>query len=139
MRVVNNPNEVDQSRWFTQDELRKFCHDHAKDNDIATQRGGDAVGLERISPWFAAIERNGDLLHKWWDAVMLAKTPVVTDTALTRAREPAKIHREGTLFYYKARAQLLAARRAALQRSERSDVSGSCTPAPQCRYCGYMT
>jgi farnesyl-diphosphate farnesyltransferase len=102
VRVVNNPNEVDQSRWFTQDELRKFCHDHAKDNDIATQRGGDAVGLERISPWFAAIERNGDLLHKWWDAVMLAKTPVVTDTALTRAREPAKIHREGTLFYYKA-------------------------------------
>ena len=32
---------------------------------------------------------------------MLADKPTVTDAALTQAREPAKIHREGTLFYYK--------------------------------------
>ena len=101
VRVVNNPNEVDQSRWFSQDELRAFCREHANDNDIALQRGGDATGLERISPWFAAIERNGDLLHKWWNAILLAETPLVTDQHLVDAREPAKIHREGTLFYYK--------------------------------------
>ena len=101
VRVRNNPNEVDQSRWFTQEELRKFCREHAKDNDIATERGGDATGLERISPWFAAIEKNNDLLHKWWDAVMIAKKPSVEDTALVASREPSKIHREGTLFYYK--------------------------------------
>ncbi len=117
-----NPNEVDQARWFTQDELQSFCRDHAEDHGKITSRTAakkSAGFLEPISPWFAAIEKSPHLLHKWWGA-LLAAGDAGAEAAVQGAREPHKIHRAGTLFYYRGPAE--------------TDVAGA-PPPPKQRVC----
>jgi len=113
--VKVNPNEVDQARWFTQEELSSFCIQHKDDNkkvqDLKFQgetemcgnkktkeQEEEIAGFEPISPWFAAIEKSPHLLHKWWSAIRASLTPRMSP--LDHVRDPSTIHRGGVLFYY---------------------------------------
>jgi len=74
-RMAVNPNEVENTKAFTQAELRVWM--------ASRQTRG-----EEVSPWFACMEASG-LLYRWWDAVLARRL----DTVIQRDI----IHREHDL------------------------------------------
>jgi isopentenyldiphosphate isomerase len=60
--VKENPNEVQQSTWFSKEEMRAWM----AENPTPGMTEGTG-GSEKVSPWYRII--HDSFLYKWWDGL----------------------------------------------------------------------